>query len=217
VHLFRKRAPRQEEWLPSFVERCERCLDHVEEAFETYLITGQGDAFESSVRLTRAAEEAALAARPLLDGKPRPSTSTGLGGHLMGVADAAAGMLTSARSLLYSLRCQRVLLPPALTDDFAQLMDVNLEACRQVLKHLRTQLSHPSLRLLDGQRLDGLARESDRLAKAIVFRVFGEAPGTDPSEQLLLRDLVLMIDTLSERARRTADLLDMLLPIVDVR
>ncbi|HOX44906.1 MAG TPA: hypothetical protein PK668_15005 [Myxococcota bacterium] len=211
--LFHNRSPRQEEWLPTFVERCEQFLDRVEEAVETFLLSGQGEAFESSIRLTRAAEEAALAARPLLGGRPRPPTTTGLGGHLTGVADATAGMLTAARSLLYALRCQRVVLPPELSEDFAQLLDVNLEACRQVLKRLRSQVAHPNLRMLEDQRMDGLAKESDRLAKAIVFRVFGGPSGAEPGDQLMLRDVVLMTDALSERARRTADLLDMLTPL----
>ncbi len=210
VHLFRTHEPRPEAWWPTFLDRCEACLERVEEAFETFLLTGQGDAFESSVRLSQQAEEAVRATRAGADGRARTPGAAGPGGDLAGVADGLAGTLSAARSLLYALRCQRVSLPAELAEDFAQLVDVNLEACRLLLQRLRAHLSHPNLRLVGDPRLGALAQESDRLARAAVFRLFGEAPGGDADGRLLLRDVVLMTGALSARARRAADTLDTL-------
>jgi uncharacterized protein Yka (UPF0111/DUF47 family) len=215
MHLFRRRIPRLEEHLLAFALHGEHFLAEAEEALETFLLAGQGEAFEASVKRTQQAEQQAEELhhrlRSALSAGPSPRM------ELAGVLDSLLGMLASAQSLLYTLRCQRLSLPPALSEDFAQLMDLNLEACRLVMQRFRAHLTQPRLRLLSGPELEALEAQSRTLSRALIFELFGASrtPASEDAAELVLRDLVLMIEALCERARRVAERLDGLSPRPD--
>ena len=203
--FFWKKEDTVEKMLSRYFERCDACFQMFEKAFNVYFDTGQGAAFESAVQKAHEAESAADDMRREIEltlyGKSLLPDSRG---DLLGLLESFDRLPNMAETVLYALRCQRIELPGDLAPLYKQLVDINLQSyylCRRAVDAL---LSNPKVTLHATKEVDEKESESDRIEREILCQIF-DTGELDTGQKLLLKDLILLIGGISDRAEAVAD------------
>jgi predicted phosphate transport protein (TIGR00153 family) len=203
--FFWKKADSVEKMMSSYFELSDTCFQMFEKALGVFFGTGQGEAFEAAVQKAHEAESAADDMRREIEltlyGKALLPESRG---DLLGLLESFDRLPNMAETVLFALRCQRIVLPPALAPLFKHLVDINLQSyylCRRAVDAL---LSNPKITLHATKEVDEKESESDRAEREILCRIFDSAD-LDTGQKLLLKDLNLLIGSISDRAEAVAD------------
>jgi len=202
--FFRRNRDKIEKMLDDYFEHCDSCVRLFAEAFEIFLHDGHGELFSSAVQSCHEAESAADDLRREIEltlyGKGLLPDSRG---DILGLLETYDRLPNIAESILFSMLCQKTNLPEVLRADFKKLVDLNLEAYYLARKSVDALMNNPKATLHATKDVDEKESESDRCERAIISRVF--AGEFDAFDKLLLRDLVLLIGDISDRAERAAD------------
>jgi len=203
--FFWKKVASIEKMLSDYFERCDTCFQMFEKALGVFFDTGQGATFEAAVQKAHEAESAADDMRREIEltlyGKALLPDSRG---DLLGLLEAFDRLPNMAETVLFALRCQRIELPKNLVPLYRRLVDVNLQSyylCRRAVDAL---LSNPKITLHASKEVDEKESESDRIEREIMCQIFDTAE-FDTGHKLLLKDLILLIGGISDRAEAVAD------------
>lgn len=203
--LFFRRKAKVEDRLSAYFERCDECVSRFEKALEIYFSQGHGDAFAQSVGACHQAESQADDIRREIEhtlyGKALLPDSRG---DLLGIIESFDRMPNVCSGILFGMLCQRTLVPEDLTDSIQQLASLNVEAYRLTRHCVASLFSNPKQTLGDAKAVDAKESESDRLERALIQRIFA-TEGGDTGKKILMRDLVLQIGDISDRAEDSAD------------
>jgi len=203
--FFWKKENSIEKMLSRYFERCDTCFQMSEKALGVFFETGQGEAFEAAIQKAHEAESAADDLRREIEltlyGKALLPDSRG---DLLGLLEAFDRLPNMVETALYALRCQRIELPGDLVAPYKRLVEVNLQSyylCRRAVDAL---LSNPKVTLHATKEVDEKESESDRIERDIICQIFDD-PKIDTGRKLLLKDLILLIGGISDRAEAVAD------------
>ncbi|MBN2498132.1 MAG: DUF47 family protein [Deltaproteobacteria bacterium] len=202
--FFWRKQDKIEEMLERYFEQCDKCFQGFEKAFRTFREMGQGEAFEAAVQSTHKIESTADDLRREIEhtlyGKALLPESRG---DLLGLLEAFDSLPNMAETILFSLRCQRIVVPDLIADDIQKLMDVNLQAYYLVRKAVDNLFHNPRVTLHSTKDVDMKESESDREEREVLCKIFSS--DLDMGTKLLMKDLVLLIGNISDRAEKTAD------------
>jgi predicted phosphate transport protein (TIGR00153 family) len=203
--FFWKKEDNVEKMMSRYFERCDNCFQMFEKASGVFFDTGQGAAFEAAVQKAHEAESAADDMRREIEltlyGKALLPDSRG---DLLGLLEAFDRLPNMAETVLFALRCQRIELPQDLVPQYKRLVDINLQSyylCRRAVDAL---LSNPKVTLHATKEVDEKESESDRVEREMLCQIFDSAD-YDTGRKLLLKDLILLIGGISDRAEAVAD------------
>jgi predicted phosphate transport protein (TIGR00153 family) len=203
--FFWKKEDSVEKMLSRYFERCDTCFQMSEKAFSVFFDTGQGEAFEAAIQKAHEAESAADDLRREIEltlyGKALLPDSRG---DVLGLLESFDRLPNMVETALFALRCQRIELPQDLKPLYKRLVDINLQSyylCRRAVDAL---LSNPKITLHATKEVDEKESESDRIEREIMCQIF-DTPDIDTGQKLLLKDLILLIGGISDRAEAVAD------------
>jgi predicted phosphate transport protein (TIGR00153 family) len=203
--FFWRKEVNVEKMMSRYFERSDACFQMFEKAFGVFFDTGQGATFEAAVQKAHEAESAADDMRREIEltlyGKALLPDSRG---DLLGLLESFDRLPNMAETVLFALRCQRIELPQDLAPLFKRLVDINLQSyylCRRAVDAL---LSNPKVTLHATKAVDEKESESDRVEREIICQVF-DSEEHDTGQKLLLKDLILLIGSISDRAETVAD------------
>jgi uncharacterized protein len=203
--FFWKKQDTVEKMMAQYFERCDSCLQLFEKAFATFVENGHGAAFETAVQKTHEAESAADDMRREIEltlyGKALLPESRG---DLLGLLEAFDKLPNMAETVLFVLLCQKTEIPEDILPTYKKLVDVNLQAYYLTRKAVDDLLHNPRATLHATKNVDEKESESDRLERDIICKLF-DRTDLSPGYKLLLKEIVLLIGKMSDRAETVAD------------
>ena len=203
--FFWKKQKSIEQMLAEYFERCDTCFELFEKAFRSYAESGQSESFPAAVQKTHEAESAADDMRREIEltlyGKSMLPESRG---DLLGLLETFDKLPNMAETVIYTLLCQQTDIPADLVDSYVRLMEINLQSYYLLRKAVDTLLNNPRATLHATKEVDEKESESDRLERDIICRIF-QRGDISPGTMMLLKELVLLIGKISDRAETVAD------------
>ena len=205
--LFLRKYKLVENMLDEYFHRCDKCIDLFSDAMNIYFAEGLCDNFENAANNCHRAESYA-------DDQRREIEHTLYGqallpdsrGDLLGLLEMFDKIPNEAETVLFSLLCQRIEIGEDLKDFFKQLINLNVESYRLARKAVDTLFKSPKLTARATKEVDDKESESDRLERIIIGELFKGDYTTE--QKILLRDIVMQVGGISDRAENSADRID---------
>ena len=201
--LWQKRA-NVEEMLDKYFALCDTCLASFETSMTAYRNEGVCAEFAVAVAETHRIESQADDLRRDIEltlyGKALLPESRG---DLLGLIEAYDGLPNIAETIGFVVLHQRMELPAALTERFHELVAINLRAYHAARRAVDALMSNPKATLHSTKEVDMIESESDRLERTLVQEIF--ALDTDNGTRMMLKEIVLLVGEISDRAEKVAD------------
>ncbi len=203
--FFWKKQETIEKMISRYFERCDTCFELFEKAFASFVDSGQSEAFDAAVGKTHDAESAADDLRREVEltlyGKALLPESRG---DILGLLESFDRLPNRAETVLFAMRCQRMVIPAAMLPSFKELVAINLKAYYALRKAVDDLFNNPRITLHSTKEVDEIESTCDRLERDIICGIFDNTE-LDTGTKVLLRDLVLVIGSISDRAEEAAD------------
>jgi uncharacterized protein len=205
--FFWKKQENVEKMMADYFDTCDACFQLFEKAFGTYWDNGQGESFAAAVdrahELEAAADDLRRDIELTLYGKALLPESRG---DLLGLLETYDKVPNMAETVLFSLKCQQIAIPAPLAEDFRKLIAVNLQAYFLLRKAVDELMNNPRATLHTTREVIDKEIESDDVERSIICRLFSpEMQNLDSGLRLVLKDLLLLIGKISDRAEAVAD------------
>lgn len=178
-----------------------------QDAWQTFLELGFGEAFDYKVEFTHKQESRADDLRRNIElelyGKALLPESRG---DILGLLETVDRLLSEAEWVLYELQLQEMVIPEPLKERFAGLVQVVCECCVGVHKSLKVMFVEttdaPLLSELT-DAVDALESESDHLERGLIRSIF--KLDISAGEKILLKELVMRLGTVTDRAENVSN------------
>ncbi|MCK5688663.1 DUF47 family protein [Myxococcota bacterium] len=193
-----------EKMLDEYFRRSDLCFELFEHGMNTFFEKGGNKEFGEEVEKIHKAESSADDLRREIEhtlyGKALLPESRG---DILGLLETFDQLPNRADTIAYALRTQRITLPEAFIEDFKMLVDVNLQAYHLTRKAVDALFNNPKVALGATTEVDNKESESDRIERTIISAIFDS--GMEMGQKLLIKDVVLLIGGISDRAEKTGD------------
>jgi len=190
--------------LSEYFDRCDSCFEQFERAFEIYFDEGPETSFDDAVQGVHRAEAASDDLRReieyLLYGKALLPESRG---DLLGLLETFDKLPNIAETVAFLFSCQRMTLPEDLHPAYKGLLRVNVESYRLARRTVDTVMTNPKATLYATKDVENKESESDRLERDLIRSIYSR--DMPMGDKLALKEAVLLIGTISDRAERLAD------------
>lgn len=205
--FFMRRERRVRKLLAEYCQHWIACIGAFREAWNTYLEQGTGDAFDFKVAQTHKLEsrtddlrreiELDLYSKALL-----PESR----GDILGLLETVDRLLSEIEWALYEIQLQEIVIRDEIRPNFQRLVNVACECCELVNEGLRILLVEGrSAGVIElSHKVDALESESDHLERALIRQVFKIAE-LRTGDKLLLKNLVMLLGRVTDRAENVAD------------
>ncbi len=198
------KANQVETMLSDYFDRCDSCYLQFERAFQIYFEKGCHDHFHDAVRKVNQAEGSCDDLRReieyLLYGKALLPESRG---DLLGLLETFDQLPNIAATVAFLFSCQSLELPTDLHASYKDLLSVNIEAYHLARRTVDTVMSNPKATLHVTKDVEHKESESDRLERDLIRGIFSREIAM--GEKLALKEAVLLIGKISDRAESLAD------------
>ena len=202
--FFWKKKDNIQTMLQQYFSQCDRCYGLFKESSDAYRKSGLGEHFTASVEKAHEAESAADDLRREIEltlyGKALLPESRG---DLLGLLESFDKLPNIAETILFTIQCQGIEVPDVLMDCYKQLVDINLQSYYLARKAVDALFDNPKITLHATKEVDDKESESDRKERKLIKTIF--AGEWDMGTKMMLKELALLIGTISDRAETTAD------------
>ncbi len=198
------KTQRVEKMLSDYFDRCDGCFEQFERAFQIYFTEGPQDLFHEAVQEVHRAEAVSDDLRReieyMLYGKALLPESRG---DLLGLLETFDKLPNIAETVAFLFSCQRMILPSDLHTNYKDLLRVNVESYRLARRTVDTLMTNPKATLHATKDVEHKESESDRLERDLIREIYSR--DISMGDKLALKEAVLLIGTISDRAERLAD------------
>lgn len=190
--------------LEAYFDRCDLCFQRFQEAMDHFFDAGLTEAFAKAVDQVNRAEGDADDQRReieyLLYGRALLPESRG---DLLGLIETYDKLPNIVETIVFALSCQQFEIPEVWQERFQSLVSINLESLVLARKAVDSLLANPKSTLHITKEIEHKESESDRYERSLMTDVFSSEH--DLAVKLLLKDLILLMGAISDRAERVAD------------
>jgi len=202
--IFWKKQREIEEAVKRYLDETKQCLTAFGEAFDVFFAEGLSDRFEQMVRKTSSHETRADDMRRAIEGTMyNKALIPESRGDILGLLEAIDLVPNKCESVLYQVWGQNMSVPAEYTEEMKGLIRVNIESydllCRAAGCVFGKLAQVPPIVDL----VLAKESESDTIERRLIKSLF-DSPG-DKAEKILLKELVLEIGAISDRAENAAD------------
>ena len=207
--FFWKKQKQIEEAIEDYLKEGDLCVSAFGEAFATYFRDGIGPKFEELAARAHAHEsksddkrreiERSLYGRTLI-----PESR----GDILGMLEALDKVPNKCESVLYQIVLENITIPEEYDSKSENLIQVNVECYRILCEAVRHLLANTGELLSEAGRVDHKESESDGIEHELIRTIFSSE--MDKADKILLRDLILEIGSISDRAENAADRLSII-------
>ena len=207
--FFLKKQRLIENYVFDYLEQWEKCLEDFKSAMDVYLTEGLGEKFDYYVEHTHKMESRADDLRKKIEWEMYSKALLPESrGDILGFLETMDKIPNKAESILYQIQLQRLRWPEELTPSLRRIVDLTCEAIQLVYEAAKALISQEGdiHRLADG--IDDKESECDHAERDIIARIF--AMDIDTAEKALLKELIIELGTLTDRAENVSDRLTLL-------
>jgi predicted phosphate transport protein (TIGR00153 family) len=205
MSLFWKKQVNVEKLIDKYFAQCDSCFQLFDKAFKVYEETGLTPAFEAATQAVHKAESSADDLRREIEhtlyGRALLPESRG---DILGLLEAFDRLPNMAETVLQVIHCQRIVIPEDLVPAYSQLVEINVQSYNLARKSVDNLMSNPRVTLHSTKEVDEKESESDRAERQIICDIFDRAE-LDNGMKLILKEVVLLIGSISDRAEGVAD------------
>lgn len=192
-----------------YLEQWGKCLEDFKSAMDAYLTEGLGEKFDYYVEHTHKMESRADDLRKKIEWEMYSKALLPESrGDILGLLETMDKIPNKAESILYQIQLQRLRWPEELTPSLRRIVDLTCEAIQLVYEAAKALISQEGdiHQLADG--IDDKESECDHAERDIIARIF--AMDIDTAEKALLKELIIELGTLTDRAENVSDRLTLL-------
>lgn len=198
-----------ENYVFDYLEQWGKCLEDFKSAMDVYLTEGLGEKFDYYVEHTHKMESRADDLRKKIEWEMYSKALLPESrGDILGFLETMDKIPNKAESILYQIQLQRLRLPRELTPSLRRIVDLTCEAIQLVYEAAKALISQESDIHQLADRIDDKESECDHAERDIIARIF--AMDIDTAEKALLKELIIELGTLTDRAENVSDRLTLL-------
>jgi len=202
--IFWKKQKQIQQAVEEYLSDAERCVDDFASAMAVFFTEGLSDQFESLVDRTCSQESTA-------DEKRRDIEATMYGkalipesrGDILGMLESIDLVPNKAESVLHQIWLQNMSIPPELVEDVKALIVPNCEAFKLLVEAARMVFEDIAAVTPIIDQVTAKEGESDVIERRLIKSLF-DSPG-DKADKILMKELILEIGAISDRAENAAD------------
>jgi len=203
--FFWKKQVNVEKMIDQYFAQCDACFELFEKAFDVYVEGGPTQAFEQATENVHKAESSADDLRRDIEhtlyGRALLPESRG---DILGLLEAFDRLPNMAETVLQVIHCQRTVIPQDLLMAYKRLVEINVQSYTLARKAVDALVSNPKATLHTTKEVDEKESESDRAERRIICDIFDKQE-LDNGTKILLKEVVLLIGSISDRAEGVAD------------
>jgi len=198
-----------EKYLFDYLEQWKTCLEDFKKAMQIYLTDGLGEQFDYYVEHTHKMESRADDLRKKIEWEMYSKALLPESrGDILGFLEMMDKIPNKAESILYQIQLQRLTLPEELTPSMQRVVDLSCEAIQLVYEAATNLISQKGDIHKLADQIDDKESECDHAERDIIARIF--AMDIDTAEKTLLKELIIELGTLTDRAENVSDRLTLL-------
>jgi hypothetical protein len=201
---FWKQQTRVEPLIDAYFDRCDSCFELLGKAMDEYFGNGLGEAFSKFVAQIHQVESKADDERReiehLLYGKALLPESRG---DILGLLETYDRLPNIAETIVFVIHTQQLRVPESFRQAYHDLVNVNLETYQLVRKAVTVLLTNPKATLHTTKEVDQGESRSDQMERKLITQLFQS--DLETGMKILLKELILLIGEVSDRAERVAD------------
>ncbi len=192
-----------------YLEQWGKCLEDFKSAMDVYMTEGLGEKFDYYVEHTHKMESRADDLRKKIEWEMYSKALLPESrGDILGFLETMDKIPNKAESILYQIQLQRLRLPEELTPSLRRIVDLTCEAIQLVYEAAKALISQEGNIHQLADRIDDKESECDHAERDIIARIF--AMDIDTAEKALLKELIIELGTLTDRAENVSDRLTLL-------
>jgi predicted phosphate transport protein (TIGR00153 family) len=198
-----------ENYVFDYLEQWGKCLGDFKSAMDVYLTEGLGEKFDYYVEHTHKMESRADDLRKKIEWEMYSKALLPESrGDILGFLETMDKIPNKAESILYQIQLQRLRLPEELTSSLRRIVDLTCQAVQLVYEAAKGLISQEGDIHQLADRIDDKESECDHAERDTIARIF--AMGIDTAEKALLKELIIELGTLTDRAEDVSDRLTIL-------
>jgi len=202
--FFWKKERQVERNIEEYLAETERCLEAFDEAFEAYFSDGLCQKTEQLVEKVHQHEHSADIERREIEsdmyGKALIPESRG---DILGMLEALDLVPNQCESVLYQIWTQSLLIPDQFVEKVRQLVRVNIDSYGVLCQTMRDLFGKVKRIHQGAVRVTEKEAESDQIERTLIREIFQS--DLEKADKILLKELVLQIGSISDRAENAAD------------
>jgi len=207
--LFRH-ANKSIDHIDSFLNLIDQGSILFKEGVRNYLY-GNSESFLSKLQtLSNLETEADILKRKTENILYKQSLMPQLRGDILKLLEELDNIIDLAKTSLFQFDVENPFIPAELNQDLVKLTELSTAAIESVIPAARAYFRDPDSVKEKLHRVYLYEKEADKLADAIKRKVFHDMPNLKLSEKFHLRYFTLHIETLSDAAEKTADVLSIM-------
>ena len=202
--FFWKKERQVRQQVEAYLHETEQCLERFRDTFAEYLADGLTERFERLVQQTHAREAAADDRRreieqALYDQALIPESR----GDILGLLEAVDLVPNKAESACFQVSTEQLARPAEFADRFEQIVAGSVAAHDDLCAAVRALFDDPSSVREIAVRVSQREGQVDGQEQALIRTIF--ASELESGRKILLKDLVLSLGSISDRAENAAD------------
>ena len=202
--MFWKKQKELEAAIEEFLQFTEKCVAAFSKALQVYFAEGLSSNFEQLVEETHRLEAQS-------DNKRRDIETTMYGraripehrGDMLGLLEALDLVPNKVESVAFQIWLQNMVVPPEYAEQMKALVQANVVSFELLCRATRCLFADPAQILPAVEKLCEKEKESDRIERRLIKAIF-DSPG-DKADKILLKELILEIGAISDRAENVSD------------
>ena len=202
--VFWRKETELQKAIEEYLQEAQKCLSAFTQAIEVYFAEGLSGRFEELVEQTHRHEAES-------DRMRREIECTMYGkllipehrGDVLGLIEAIDLVPNKAESVAYQIWLQDMVVPEQYADQVRALVQANVASFDVLCQATNYLFSDAAQVLATVDKVGEKERESDQIERRLIKSIF-DAPG-DKAEKILLKELILEIGAISDRAEDASD------------
>lgn len=202
--IFWRKGKELESAIEEFLQDAQKCVAAFAQAIEVYFAEGLTSRFEELVERTHLFEAES-------DSKRREIESTMYArtlipehrGDVLGLIEAIDLVPNKAESVAYQIWLQDMVVPDEYAEDIKALVKANVASFELICEATRYLFTDAGKVVSTVEKVCEKERKSDQIERRLIKSIF-VTPG-DKAEKILLKELILEIGAISDRAEDVSD------------
>ncbi len=193
----------------AYISKTNECMECFKKCFGAYFADGLCEAFEELILETHRAESSADDSRREIElALYEKSLIPESRGDILGLLESVDRIPNKAESVLFQIQTESLLIPNELTPNFRKLVNINVSSYKDVAVAVDRLFQNISGVKDASLSIDKKESDSDAIERELIRKIFSS--NLDTGEKILLKELVIEIGNISDRAEDVSDRLSII-------
>lgn len=193
-----------ETYVFDYLSQWKACLEDFRNGMDVYLTDGLGEKFDYYVERTHKMESQADDMRKKIEWEMYSKALLPESrGDILGFLETMDKIPNKAESILYQIQLQRLKLPEELTSSMRRVVNLTCEVIQLVYEAATSLIGQKGDIHKLADQIDDKESECDHAERDIIAKIF--AMDIETAEKALLKELIIELGTLTDRAENVSD------------